>query len=150
MTAYLVDTNVLVYAYDPRDHAKLTRAREVLRVLAGHRRGALTAQVLGEFYVVVTRKLKPPLTVAEAQRSITTFLRTWTVYDVTGWMALEAARGAAAHSLSYWDAQIWAAARLHGVPNLLSQDMDDGALIEGVRIVNPFRPDFSPSILAAG
>jgi predicted nucleic acid-binding protein len=44
--------------------------------------------------------------------------------------------------LSFWDAQIWAAARLHRIPVVLSEDFNPGAVIEGVRFVDPFGEDF--------
>jgi len=44
--------------------------------------------------------------------------------------------------MSYWDAQIWASARLNQIPLILSEDFDAGAIIEGVRFVNPFAGDF--------
>jgi predicted nucleic acid-binding protein len=56
--AFLIDTNVLVYAYDRTDHARRFRAQVVLQQLAATGSGALSGQVLGEFFVVVTRKLR--------------------------------------------------------------------------------------------
>jgi predicted nucleic acid-binding protein len=55
---------------------------------------------------------------------------------------LEAVRGVRDHQLAYWDAQIWATARLNQVPLVLSEDFSNGAVIEGVRFVNPFASDF--------
>src|ERR1041385_513107 len=60
--AFLIDTNVLVYAYDRADATKQARAIAVVDQLASRQRGALSAQVLSEFLVTVTRKLEPPLT----------------------------------------------------------------------------------------
>jgi predicted nucleic acid-binding protein len=54
----------------------------------------------------------------------------------------EAARGVRDHQLAYYDAQIWATARLHGVPIILSEDFQTGRTLEGVRFVNPFADDF--------
>lgn len=45
------------------------------------------------------------------------------------------------------DAQIWAAARLHGLSLILSKDFDLGAVIEGVRFANPFAAGFDWGIL---
>jgi predicted nucleic acid-binding protein len=57
-------------------------------------------------------------------------------------IVLEAARGVREHSLPYFDAQIWATARLNQVPIILSEDFASGTALEGVRFVNPFEPDF--------
>jgi predicted nucleic acid-binding protein len=53
-------------------------------------------------------------------------------------IVLEAVRGLQRHRLSYWDSLIWATAKLNDVPNVLSEDFNDGALLEGVRFLNPF------------
>ena len=64
--------------------------------------------------------------------------------DVTGSVVLQAARGVCDHQFSFWDAQIWAVARLNQVPVIFSEDFDSGAVIEGVQFVNPFAGDFQP------
>ena len=149
MTEYLIDTNVLVYAYDPTEPVKSARARAVIATLAERGAGSLTAQVLGEFFRVVTRKIPNPLNLEEAERSVTTYVRTWRVLDVTGWTALEAVRGVRRYQLPLWDSMIWASAKQHQVPNVLSEDFNTGALIEGVRFVNPFVGDFDAEHLSA-
>ena len=134
----LVDTNVLVYAYDRAAPAKQARALAVLDALAERGDGALTTQVLAEFYVVVTRKLAVPLSSGEAYTRIDRLVRAWHVFDITGMIVLEAARGVRDHQLSFWDAQIWAAARLNQVPMILTEDLPGASAIEGVRYVDPF------------
>ncbi len=150
MAECLVDTNVVVYAYDPRDPRKNLISREILADLAEAEQGSLTAQVLGEFYRVATRKLPHPLSQTEAERCITAFARTWTVYDTTRWTMLEAARGTRQYGFSFWDAVIWATAKLNQVPNILSEDFSAGALVEGVRFVNPYAPGFDRKTLLQG
>jgi predicted nucleic acid-binding protein len=58
---------------------------------------------------------------------------------------LEAARGARDYQMHFWDAQIWATARLNQITYILSEDFNTGSVIEGVRFVNPFAPDFQIS-----
>ena len=58
---------------------------------------------------------------------------------------LEAARGVETHHLSFWDAQIWATARLNQIPIVFSEDFNTGASLEGVRFINPFATDFQIS-----
>jgi len=62
--------------------------------------------------------------------------------DHTPLIVLEAARGVRDYQFNYWDAQIWAAARLNQIDTILSEDFNTGAMIEGVRFVNPFVKDF--------
>lgn len=142
MSAYLVDTNVLVYAYDPTDGAKRARAAQVLQNLASSGQGALSPQILGEFFVTVTRKIPSPLSLQQAQRRLSNYLRSWKVLTLTGWTVLEATQGVVSHQMNYWDALVWATAKLNQVPTVLSEDFTDGMLLEGVRFHNPFATSF--------
>ncbi len=138
----LVDTNVLVYAYDRSEHAKQRLALAVLDLLAGTQRGVLTTQVLGELFVTLTRKLTERMAVEQAAERIHHYVLSWPVLDVTRLIVLEAARGVRLHQLSFWDAQIWATARLNQIPVILSEDFDANRTLDGIRVVNPFTPDF--------
>lgn len=145
----LVDTNVLVYAYDPRDRPKQERAEIVLERLGGHG-GALTVQVLGEFFWTMTRKLRPPLATLEATRSVARYIASWHVYPLTTAVVAEAVRGADRLQLPYWDALIWATAKLNQVPLVLSEDFNNGAVLEGVQFLNPFAQTFDLALLQPG
>ena len=147
LSAFFLDTNVLVDAYDPADASKRTRAMTVLTRLGAQQRGALSAQVLSEFVVTVTRKITPPLTLEEAEQRVINYMRSWRVYDLTARVVVEAVRGARQHQLPYWDSLIWATAKLSGAPTVLSEDFSDGRLIEGVRFLNPFAPTFDLTLL---
>lgn len=138
---FLIDTNVLVYAYDPSDVAKQEKALQVIGLL-GDGAGVLTVQVLGEFYWTVTRKIQPPLSPERAARSVENYLRSWPVLDLARGVVAEAVRGVGRLQLPYWDALIWATAKLNQVPLVLSEDFADGAFLEGVRFLNPFSPGF--------
>ncbi|HAP93343.1 MAG TPA: PIN domain nuclease [Desulfotomaculum sp.] len=148
MTAkFLVDTNVLVYAYDNADLLKQEKAFEILDELSGSGKGALSVQILAEFVVTVTRKIAMPLDFAAAQRSVENYLRSWPILDLTGFIVLEAVRGVREYQFSYWDAQVWATARLNQIPVILSEDFTSGRNIEGVAFLNPFDVDFDPAYL---
>ena len=64
------------------------------------------------------------------------------VLDITRLIVLEAARGLRQHRLSYFDAQIWATARLNQVTTVFTEDFEDGRRLEGVQFVNPLVPGF--------
>ena len=138
----LADTNVLVYAYDRSEPQKQIRALEVLDRLAVSRVGVISTQVLAEFFVAVTRKIETPLSVSEAYVRVKNYLQAWTVLNLTGMIVLEAARGVREHQFNFWDAQIWAAARLNQIPIVFSEDFNVGAVTEGVHFVNPFAEGF--------
>jgi len=142
MPLILMDTNLLVYLYDQKHPDRQTQSQRVLEQLELTRNGRLSVQSLAEFFSVATRKLSPNLTAAEALHQINLFLRLWPVFDLTPMIIAEAARGVRDHHLSYYDAQIWAAARLNQVPLVFSEDFRDGSALEGVRFVNPFTLGF--------
>ena len=143
MPPILIDTNVLLYLYDHHQPAKQERARNVLDQLELSGSGRLSVQCLAEFFSVATRKLSPKLTPAQALQQISLLARLWPVYDLTSMVVLEAGRGVRDHQFSYYDAQIWATARLNQVPIIFSEDFSEGCVIEGVRFVNPFSPGFA-------
>lgn len=145
---FLVDTNVLVYAYDQTDGTKRERAIQVLDRIGANGTGAITPQIMGEFFVTVTRKIPSPLRDDIAESRLVAFTETWRVFDLTAAIVLEAVRGLQKHRLSYWDALIWATAKLNGVGVLLAEDMQHGRLLEGVRFQNPFVPEFDEALLA--
>ena len=140
MTAkYLVDTNLLVYAYDRSEPEKQAKAVEILDELVKNGTGILSPQVLSEFYTVVTRKLAAPLTPREGYTSISNYIRSWNMVDLTSLVVLEAVRGVRDHRLSYWDSLIWATAKMNQIPTVLSEDFSSNSVIEGVRFTNPFK-----------
>jgi predicted nucleic acid-binding protein len=145
LPSFLVDTNVLLYAVDAADAPKRERAQACIARLGLAGTGALSAQVLSEFFAVATRKVL--LSVPDAEEALQDLVRTWTVYDVTPTAVLEAVRGVRRHQLAYWDALIWATAKLQGVPNVLTEDPPGSMLLEGVKFLDPFAPTFDLALL---
>jgi predicted nucleic acid-binding protein len=139
--AYLIDTNVLVYAYDTADALKQLISTDVLRRLANGR-GAFSVQVLGEFFVNVTRKPRFPLTPEEARRTSINLCRSWPVLDLDVRTYLDAVRAVDAHRLSFWDALVWGTAMQNGVPFIVTEDQQHERLVEDVRYLNPFTSGF--------
>jgi predicted nucleic acid-binding protein len=142
MAPILVDTNVLVYFYDQNSPEKQKRASLVLNRLREAGLGRLSTQTLAEFVNAAMRKLDPPLTAAQAYEQVSLFAASWPVLDLTPQIVLEAARGVRDHGLAYYDAQIWAAARLNQIPVVFSEDFQDGQILEGVRFADPFAEKF--------
>jgi predicted nucleic acid-binding protein len=142
MTDVLVDTNVLGYSTDVRDHRKREIALEVLRRLRSARALCVSPQVLGEFARSTTRPGRGWLTPHEAQRVLLD-LRPWS--RILEWRyetVLLGLDGMERFAWTYWDAQIWATAAVHGVRLVLSEDFSDGLVAGGVTFRDPFRPDF--------
>jgi predicted nucleic acid-binding protein len=142
MSSALIDTNVLIYAADARSPAKQRLAVSLMDSLIGSRAGVISTQVLGEFFRVATNRLAGQLTQGEAFQRVEAHAALWQVLPVTQPVVLAAARGVITHGLSYWDAQLWATAKINGIHVVLSEDFQNGRVIEGVRFMNPFQPGF--------
>ncbi len=138
----LLDTNVLVYAHDPRDRRKQEIALSVLDRAIGAERATVSAQSLSEFYVVVTQRLPERIAHAAAMRQVERFAASCRVLDVTAPVVLEGCRGTAEHGMSFWDALLWAAAKLDQTPYVLTEDAEHGRSIEGVTFLDPFGDRF--------
>lgn len=137
MTRSFFDTNVLVYLFDEAEPEKKTRAQEVFGWEAGAGRAVLSTQVLQEFYVNVTRKLTPPLTSEVAEERVRDFSKISLVRIETA-MILSAITRSREYMLSFWDALIIESALRGGADRLLTEDLQHGQVVEGLRIENPF------------
>jgi predicted nucleic acid-binding protein len=133
-----VDTAVLIYAHDVDAGTKHDQAEAIVRELWTTRLGALSTQVLQEFYVNATRKIRQPLERALARRLVR-FYSAWRVERIGPAEILEASTLEEEHEIGFWDALIVVAAVNSGASRLLSEDLGDGQVISGVRVENPFR-----------
>lgn len=131
-----IDTNVLLYADDLDAGDKRERAQGILRELIGASRAVLSTQVLQEFFVNATRKLGVP---AEIARKKVDLLLRLEVVLIRPELILSAIDLHRLHSLSFRDALIIRSAAAAGCPRVLSEDLQHGQVIDGVRIENPFR-----------
>lgn len=116
--------------------SRIGRGRPWIRLVRSGR-AILSTQVLGEFFVATTRKKRPLLTSPEAMDRLRNYLSACLVVDVTQLIVLEAGRGVQTHGFSFWDAQIWATARMNQILEIYSEDFNAGAVVEGVRFTNP-------------
>jgi len=142
--AWLVDTNVLVYRFDPRFPRKQRRATELLRRGIAEGLVRVPHPALVEFVAVVTRPLaggRPLLTPPEARREAEEFLSQFEILYPNEALVRTALRGAAAYQLSWFDAHLWAYADYYGLPLLYSEDFEHDRLYGTVRAVNPFREE---------
>lgn len=133
-----LDTHVLVYAFDTAEQS--AAKRETARAVLGDTgyELCLSAQVLGEFFVTVTRKLAQPLSVGEAAAAVAELSALGPV-PTDGDLVAAAVEASQDAHLSYWDALIVESASRARCPVLLTEDLSDGSVIRGVRIENPFR-----------
>lgn len=129
------DTNILVYSDDPRDQTKQLIAIELVRDHLRLQTGVASVQVLQEYFTSATGKLKLPVDLAKDR--VEFFARLYVV-ELTAADVLAAIDIHRLHGFSYWDALILHCAKQSGCRELLSEDMQHGQVIDGVRIVNPF------------
>ncbi len=131
-----VDTNVLIYAHDVDAKAKHHAARAILAELWSERSGAVSMQVLQEFYVNTTRKIAHPLP-KESGRLVVSTYAIWCV-ETTPAEISAAFRIEDESQIGFWDALIVASALKSGATRILSEDLNSGQVISGIRIENPF------------
>lgn len=138
MTATLfVDTNVIVYSLDAAKKVKQERAREWMAEAWKSRRGRLSMQVIQEFYVTVTSKLKPGLEPEMARREARA-LTLWRPTPITLPLVERAWSVQDRFGFSWWDSMIVAAAQTEGCSYLLTEDLQDGQDLDGLIVLNPF------------
>jgi len=133
-----VDTNILIYAHDRDAGERWTRASGLLAQLWESRCGRLSVQVLQEFYVVAAGKLKSAIGGAAAREVVSTYAP-WVTSDADVATVLRGAELGELAQLSFWDGMIVAAAERCGATILYTEDLTDGQVIAGVRIVNPLK-----------
>ena len=138
MTLVFVDTKVLISAEDGAEADKQHSALAWIERLWRARSGRLSTQVLNEFYVNVTRKLKPAMPQGDARARVRRYAAGWNPWQIdqatveTAW-AMEAR-----HGLQYWDCLVLAAAQHSGCTLVLSEDMQHEGRFGAVQVINPF------------
>ena len=141
------DSNVLIYAADRDDSLRHQQAAALVERAMREGNCIQTLQSFAEFYNVLTRKTRAAPGRAE------TFVALWrAVFPVEAASLSDldhAMRAVRDYQLSFWDALLWATVRRVGVAVLVSEDFQDGRVIEGVRIANPFVPANMETIDAA-
>ena len=135
--AVFVDTNILVYSRDRADPTKQAVASEWLKALWDDQSGRTSFQVLSEYYVTVTRKLRPAMTAEDAWSDVRE-LMAWRPQQGDALLLRESREIEGRYQLSWWDSMIVAAARLQNCASLLTEDLQHGGVIAGVRVINPF------------
>lgn len=131
-----IDTNILIYAHDIDARAKNEIAKAVLRELWSERTGALSMQVLQEFYMNVTRKIASPLS-KDSARSVVTSYALWCTENTPAEISA-AFRIEDESRTGFWDALIVSSAVKSGATRILSEDLNAGQRIAGILIENPF------------
>jgi len=143
-----VDTNIFVYARDPRDPTKKSCAKEWLQLLWNDKRGRTSIHVLSEFYAVLTRKLKT-VSRDDAWEDVQLFMA-WNPQPIDAQMLARAYEVEHRFHLSWWDSLVVASAQAQACVLLLTEDLQDGANFGGVSVRNPFSLGVAEAVAAYG
>jgi len=132
------DSNILVYMFDEDAPVKKAQAQELLQKETEAGRTLVSTQVLQEFYVAVTRKLKLPLQ-AEVAEEVVHNLAVLPVVEISRSHILAAISRSRRWQVSFWDALILEAAINGGASVLYSEDLQHAQVVEELTIENPFQ-----------
>jgi predicted nucleic acid-binding protein len=133
---FFVDTNVLLYSFDPADRAKQELAHRWVDKLWQSGAGRISWQVLNEFYANAVRKLRVPV---QGVRTTVETLAQWQPIGFGLGVVQRAWYWADKAGVPYWDSLIVASAETAGCAYLLSEDFQTGRKFGVVTVVNPFR-----------
>jgi predicted nucleic acid-binding protein len=133
-----VDANILIYAHDLDAGVKRGIAASKLTELWHSGLGCLSTQVLQEFFVNATRKIKSPLARSVAREVVRTYAA-WVYVPISPATILRATEISEVWPRSFWDSMNVASAEESNADSLLTEDLNDGQIIAGIKVINPFR-----------
>jgi len=131
------DTNILAYEFDESNSKKRAVAVELINKWRPSGQMIISTQVLKELYVVLTKKLKPPLKEEIAEEVIRNYSKLEVVV-LDPSLILEGIGIKRRYKISFWDALIVTAARKANCKILFTEDLSHGMKIDSIEIVNPF------------
>jgi predicted nucleic acid-binding protein len=135
-----IDTNIFVYSFDQDDTRKAGISHDLIRELASNGTGIISFQVVQEFFSVALKRFPAAIQTEGAVKYLTSVLRPLLSVHSSIGLYTEALTIQSRYHLSWYDSLILAAATEAQCAILYSEDMQHGAKIDGVRIVNPFIP----------
>ena len=138
---YFVDTNILIYTRDSTEPEKQSKAEQWLKHLWENESGRISTQVMNEYYVTATQKLKPGLSKEQARSDIRA-LSVWQPLDISTTLIESAWETQDQYGYSWWDSLIISSAIFLDCGYLLSEDMQHQQKIGTLTIINPFLIDW--------
>ena len=133
---YFFDTNILVYMQDASAPDKQSKARALFKTCTGNGTAVISTQCLQEFYNIIANKLKQDKFVAKGIiRDFYSYLPVVTITPVLIEYAIDVSIQS---KLSFWDSLIVSAAISSDCDILYSEDLNNGQIINGIKVVNPF------------
>ena len=134
MAKAFLDTNILIYQLDSRDPTKQKRCREIVRTVVSNHEAVISTQILQEFYVACTMKLKiKPILV----KGIMHGFENMEVVTIGIDLINNAIDASIQYQISFWDSLVVVSAESAKCQHLLTEDLNEGQIIRNVRIRNP-------------
>jgi predicted nucleic acid-binding protein len=140
MTDKLIDTNILIYAYDSSEAEKHEISKALLNEIWQNGGGTVCLQNLMEFFVVITKKVDNPIDVIEAQVIVEDFIKSenWTIIDRNEDTFLKAIEFVAKYKIHLWDAAIAACMEENDIHEIVTENDKDFKKIPGLKVTIPF------------
>ncbi len=135
---FFLDTNIFVYSFDRNSPEKLRRSTQLIRQAVATGKGAVSYQVVQEFFNVALRRFSPPMTVAEAEQYLGTVFRPLLTVHSSQALYAEALHLQHKYRSSWYDSLILAGAFEAQCSVLYSEDLQHDQEFGGLRIENPF------------
>ena len=133
-----IDTNLFVYASGQQGKDKCAPSLALIKSLIANGTGVISFQVIQEFFNVAFKKFSPPYSTEDAHTQMAGIFEPLILVHSSMRLYSDAMEIFARHKLAWYDSLILAAAAEAGCSILYTEDMQHGATIRGVRIVNPF------------
>jgi predicted nucleic acid-binding protein len=138
MSVDFLDSNILIYQFDRKALQKRSIARDIVADALTTNSALISFQVVQETLNVITRKLPIPMAELDVQDVLNNILLPLMRVMPSAALYTDALRIAQRYQFSFYDSMIVAAAQSAGCKRLLTEDMQHGQVIDGLRIVNPF------------
>ena len=137
----LLDTNILVYAYDVSEKRRREIAKGLVDEVWDAGGGVVTLQNLSEFFFAVTRKVQKPVPVVDAKTIVSDILRSsrWMVIDRNAGTLVKAMEIVESVRAPFWDALIAVCMLEHGIEVIVTENEKDFKNVPGIAVMNPFK-----------
>ena len=135
----LIDSNVLVYAYDRSETKKYASAKGLVKEILNSRNGVLSVQNLAEFYYTITRKIEKPLQIDKAKQIVLDYMEGFEIVSYNGKTIIEAINSQAIYKIAFWDALIAATMEENKISTIATENERDFRKVSWIKVVNPFK-----------
>ncbi|RLI90490.1 MAG: hypothetical protein DRO95_06115 [Candidatus Altiarchaeales archaeon] len=138
----LIDTNILVYAYDKTEREKHKICRDlVARCWNLETEYAISLQNISEFYVIITRKVENPIPIQNARSIVKDIIdfNGWRKINFTQNTIISAMNINKRYKIHYWDALLAATMRENDIFSIYTENESDFKKIRWLDVINPIR-----------